>query len=503
MMYDWEVTFKDSNENEYIYDFWKNSICYAGDCFLEVRKLYMEHHVNDIVSLLDGKYSEEEILMNYKVVSNIEDSNKSIDGLKERVEKNPAEFLPALSRHTIENKIAHIRQLTLEVTQDCNLRCKYCVYSGNYDDRRTHTENNQVMPFDVAHRSIDYFFTLLHSKQRTAKFNSPAIGFYGGETLMAFDLIKKCVEYVHSIKKNDNINFTITTNGTLMTNEMAKFFKANDFSVLISLDGPKEEHDKFRVYQNESGTFDRIWKSITMLKEDEDYFERKVSFAATISKGHDALKIETFFRDKLKNKQVTVSNIRDEENTFCKIAPEHPRYKDNMVYLFKKFEDSIVKEQPLSRFLDNLFGSNYYKFIQRDFIELDKRINGDMKVYNIGSNCFPGEKIFVDVEGTFFVCERVNRNFSTGDYKHGFNIEKIERLVSLYSRFLMEHCLFCEARRFCSLCLSHHEKGDGVEYNGMCKKTREFLPNALKNYVSLSQKNKSSMITKLYKKELN
>ena len=88
--------------------------------------------------------------------------------------------------HHTEKKL---QQLTLQVTQQCNLRCEYCIYSGIYDGNRTHA--NKRMNFEVARKAIDFF--LEHSIETS----DVVIGFYGGEPLLEFELIRRCVEYAN------------------------------------------------------------------------------------------------------------------------------------------------------------------------------------------------------------------------------------------------------------------------------------------------------------------
>ena len=88
----------------------------------------------------------------------------------------------------LDNKL---QTITLQVTQQCNLRCEYCAYSGTYTNRR-HSE--KTMDFETAKKGIDF---LVHHSQNSKLLN---LSFYGGEPLLEFDLIKKCIEYI-------NVNF--------------------------------------------------------------------------------------------------------------------------------------------------------------------------------------------------------------------------------------------------------------------------------------------------------
>ena len=113
-----------------------------------------------------------------------------------------------------------IGQLILQVTQNCNLRCNYCVYSGGYDTRM---HNNKRMSFEMAKKSID--FLKLHSRNQ----ERVIIGFYGGEPLLEFSLIKKCVEYAESTLKGKKIEYSTTTNATLLNDEVIRYFILKNF----------------------------------------------------------------------------------------------------------------------------------------------------------------------------------------------------------------------------------------------------------------------------------
>lgn len=129
--------------------------------------------------------------------------------------------------------------LTLQVTQQCNLRCEYCAYSGMYENR-VHT--NKKMDFEMAKKAIDFFIE--HSRES----KDIIVGFYGGEPLLMFPLIKQCVEYIESIVEGKKISYAMTTNGTLLNDEVADFLAEHEVILSISLDGSKEEHNLHRKF---------------------------------------------------------------------------------------------------------------------------------------------------------------------------------------------------------------------------------------------------------------
>lgn len=170
----------------------------------------------------------------------------------------------------------NVAQVTLQVTQQCNFRCSYCPYTtAEFDVQRKH--NSNTMSYETAKAAVDFF------AEHSANQNDVCVGFYGGEPLLEYDLIKAMVEYSEKIFKGKNLTFTVTTNGSLFTPENVKFFNEHNFNVMISLDGPPEVHDRSRKFAATGmGTFSVIAKNIQMIKEDFPEFFNKISFNIVI-----------------------------------------------------------------------------------------------------------------------------------------------------------------------------------------------------------------------------
>src|SRR5699024_8096020 len=113
-------------------------------------------------------------------------------------------FLTHLLQH-------RIRDVILQVTQNCNLRCGYCTYGGNYKNR---THSLKTMNFELAKKAIDF------GVERSQESSDFVVSFYGGEPLLAFNLIKKCVAYAKENIQGKELHFNMTTNGTLLTTEI-------------------------------------------------------------------------------------------------------------------------------------------------------------------------------------------------------------------------------------------------------------------------------------------
>ena len=116
------------------------------------------------------------------------------------------------------------------------------------------------MDFETAKKAIDFYL------KRSEKADQLALSFYGGEPLLEFELIKKCVSYILQRKGDKKILFTMTTNGTLMTEDVIEFLVKYEFNLMISLDGDKKSHDINRRFKTGKGSFDIILENLSRLK---------------------------------------------------------------------------------------------------------------------------------------------------------------------------------------------------------------------------------------------
>lgn len=156
-----------------------------------------------------------------------------------------------------ENPEDGIKRLVLFVSQDCNLECRYCFTRSRGGIQKKH------MSEEVARAAVDLLF------QESNKVENLAIGFYGGEPMLRFDLIKKIIPYANrkAEELHKTIKYNMTTNGTLLTDEAIQFIVANNIRTALSLDGSRQIHDKNRVFPDGSGSFSRVFPAYTRLKE--------------------------------------------------------------------------------------------------------------------------------------------------------------------------------------------------------------------------------------------
>lgn len=146
--------------------------------------------------------------------------------------------------------------LSLAIAQKCNMGCGYC-----YAEQGDFGGPMKNMDLLTAMKSIDL---LLKDCPEGGKVQ---LTFLGGEPLINKQALKMATTYAanEAQKKNIQVSYSITTNGTLVTEEDAHFFEEYGFAVTISLDGLKEEHDKLRPMKGGQGSYDKIMKNIAPL----------------------------------------------------------------------------------------------------------------------------------------------------------------------------------------------------------------------------------------------
>jgi len=144
-----------------------------------------------------------------------------------------------------------LQTLVMNVTNQCNLSCQYC-YEFGEDKIATPEGKKKFMDVETAKASVDYLFAQSEGRK------SVHITFFGGETLMNFPLLRHVVDYSNeqAARKNVKIDFSLTTNATLLTPQIIDFLAANRIGVTVSIDGPKEMNDSFRVFSNGRGSYD-------------------------------------------------------------------------------------------------------------------------------------------------------------------------------------------------------------------------------------------------------
>lgn len=413
-------------------------------CFKVHNKYYVyDRNKNKIVEISEESY---EILSNIKDDYTFENFSDKINNYLENglLEQSKLEKIEHPKTDMVKLLTeGSLHQIILQVTQRCNLKCNYCFYGcGNYENRN---HSNKKMTFGMAKNIINYIFE--HSKD----LDSIIVSFYGGEPLLEFDLINKCIEYIKLEFEGKKVRFSMTTNATLIDEKKVKFLVDNDFDLTISLDGTKELHDSNRKFANGKGSFDIIMRNLKYLKEEYPEFYKKIRFNTVASEKCDINCIDNFFTNNevLEENMTTLSPI-NELYTSNNINYNDDYYISSKFELFKVFLAAIGKLD--SKYVSKLFSQ---KIGQIAHVNNIMRSNGSYTVGHPAGPCIPGVmRLFVNTDGQFFPCERVSETskvMQVGSIDTGLDLDKIKRLINV-GQTTKKQCLECWAFKFCGMC---------------------------------------------------
>lgn len=346
----------------------------------------------------------------------------------------------------IKNLIARcISQLIIEVTNACNFKCRYCHQTNILQKQK------KVMTEEVAYQSIDFLFD--HSKDAT----EIAITFYGGEPLLNFELIKKIVLYANKKFKTKIVSYNMTTNASLLNNEIISFLVKNNFSLLISLDGNENIQNFHRKYLSDGrATFADVWRNISLIKDNySNYFNSNVNFNSVVLPDENPSKVICFFKEhNIPKTAIRISNADLSGIDYTRV-----------------------------KYIEKAYGYNFLDFDEnfRDFLERLKSKNMLSTEWHHNGPCVPAaRRLFVSIDGNFYPCEKIEgaSDCLIGNLKEGLDVEKAERLLNI-GKLTSSDCLSCWAMRLCSMCVKHCLDGGSISLEKKKKACKQLRKNAL------------------------
>jgi len=406
-------------------------------------KYIYDRETNSILALNDDEYEAFERIHQKQVNA---DDKKILKSFQERgfckeseLEKIEHPEDKYLEFH-LDNKI---EKITLQITQNCNLRCSYCTFSKIYKNRG-HT--NKKMSYETMKKSID--FLIKHSTNS----KTVDVGFYGGEPLLEFDSIKNLLIYIKKQYPYKKITYSLTTNGTVFDDEIIQFLSDNQFNLTVSIDGPKELHDKNRVFANGEGSFDQMMDHLYYIKKKNPEFFKKISFNTVIAPGSDYKCVNDFF-----NASDIIEDALFFSTTLSDFNSKEPiKYEESYFINYK-----IQRTKMLLAALGFIDKEKISKLLLQE-IALINRFNKDLgasnglaKVAHPGGPCIPAAKrLMVDVDGNLYPCERVSetsKSMRMGTLDLGFDIDKARAILNI-GQLTSEECKACWNFLHCTMC---------------------------------------------------
>lgn len=342
----------------------------------------------------------------------------------------------------VHKNLKHLKQLVFEVTESCNLSCKYCGLSDLY--KGYVGRKNRTLSFDKVKLIIDYIFKLREIIMDSAY--PLVVSFYGGEPLLNMKLIVQTVSYIKTIGFK-GVTFSMTTNGILLHKYM-DFLIKEEFHLLISLDG-NEANQSYRTFHNGENSFKSVYKNIVLLKERyPKYFEKNVEFNSVI---HNKNSIQSVFE--FINTNFNKIPMMDSINTLG--IEDHNKLKFKEMYQnpyesllnsdnYENLEKSIFIRSPRIRnLMTYLFYNSGNTFQTINHLLSDDNVNSTRYT----GTCSPfAKKMFITAKGYILQCEKISHEFALGkivDGKVELNFESVAKKQNKLIDKLSSQCHNC------------------------------------------------------------
>ena len=361
-----------------------------------------------------------------------------------------------ISHLDIEYSLANLKQLVFEVTDACNLRCKYCAYADLYEgyDQR----ENLKLPFQKAKLIIDYLYEYWE-KRYCIEVNDPiTIGFYGGEPLLNVPFIQQVIIYIESLNPiGKKFHYNMTTNAILLDRYM-DFLAENEFRLLISLDGD-EKGQSYRVDTKGKNSFDKVLANIQLLRSKyPSYFEHYVMFNSVLHNRNEVESTYRFIKDKF-GKEPMISPLNNSGVRKDKLQEFYQAYQNVATSIQKANNCEALKNELFIKSPETGALVNYiYHHTGNVFNDYNDLLLGrEGSSFPPSGTCIPfSKKMFITVKGRILQCEKIDHEFALGQItnkKVELNLEQAARQHNKYTFRYMNQCKTCAAKQLCTQCV--------------------------------------------------
>ena len=387
----------------------------------------------DLISLFEEKTKDDavkEIFEKYKACDGITEGDvaECYDEIAELKQSGllftPDTFEP-MAGELKSRTSGVIKALCLHVAHTCNLNCEYCFASqGKFHGERA------LMSFETGKAAID-FLVASSGKRRNLE-----VDFFGGEPLMNFEVVKELVKYARSIEKEcgKNFRFTLTTNGVLIDDDVIDFANRECSNVVLSLDGRREVHDRFRVDYLGHGSYDAIVPKFQRLVEKrggKNYYMR----------GTFTHLNPDFLKDIEAMLDLGFTEL-SMEPVVCAEGDPYALTAEDMPIVFEQYEK--LAELMIKRRREGRPFTFYHYMID---------LKGGPCIYKRISGCGSGtEYMAVTPWGDLYPCHQFvgDEKFRLGDVWHGVDNKSIQNEFASCNVYARPECASCWARLYCS-----------------------------------------------------
>ena len=402
-------------------DTFSGSIHIVDDAAFDIIEAFQEKGKEELIGELLVKYADdpeitkEELEECYEQIAELKDTGKLFS---EDVFEEAAGVLK-------ERTSGVVKALCLHVAHTCNLNCSYCFASqGRYSGDRA------VMSFETGKRALDFLV------ENSGTRHNLEVDFFGGEPLMNFDVVKQLVAYARSIEKEKgkNFRFTLTTNGMLIDEDVIDFANREMSNVVLSLDGRKEIHDRFRVDYAGNGSWERIvpkFQQLVSARGGRNYYMRGTFTHAN----------PDFLKDIEKMLELGFTEL-SMEPVVC--APDDPSAltDEDLAVVTEQYEQ--LAELMLRREREGRPFTFYHYMID---------LSGGPCIYKRISGCGSGtEYMAVTPWGDLYPCHQFvgDEHFRLGDIWNGIDNSAVQSEFKNCNVYAHPECADCWAKLYCS-----------------------------------------------------
>ena len=404
-----------------VIDVCSGAIHVVDEVAYDIISLFESNSKDDILSKIAQKYADRADIS----TDDISECYNQVCSLKEQGKLFAPDTFASMAGKLKEKTAGVVKALCLHVAHTCNLNCAYCFASqGKYHGDRA------IMSFEVGKQAFDYLIKNSGTRRNLE------VDFFGGEPLMNFDVVKQLVAYAREIEKehNKNFRFTLTTNGLLIDDDVIEFANKEMSNVVLSLDGRKEIHDRYRVDYSGNGSWDRIvpkFQQLVEAREGKNYYMR----------GTFTHRNPDFLND-IKQMLDLGFNELSMEPVVC--APGDPAEltEEDLPIVLDQYEK--LAELMLEKNKEGKPFTFYHYMID---------LTGGPCIYKRISGCGSGtEYMAVTPWGDLYPCHQFvgDEKFRLGDVWTGVTNTEIQGEFAACNVYAHEECKDCWARLYCS-----------------------------------------------------
>lgn len=408
------------NDYSIALDVFSGSVHVVDKVALEAIRLYEQMNREDTIKSLMAQFPEEKDLTKENIHSLLD----TLDELKAAGKLYSSDdYLQ--NADTLKKDSDVIKALCLHVAHACNLTCSYCFAGqGKYKGQ------TELMSAQTGKQALD--FLIAHSGKR----RHLEVDFFGGEPLLNWEAVKEIVRYGRELEKKHNkvFRFTLTTNGVALNDEIMEFCNREMHNVVLSLDGRKEVHDRFRVDHQGKGSYETIvpkFKDFVSSREDSGYYIRGTYTKNNLDFLNDVLHMADLGFTQLSMEPVVT-------------APDDPEAltEEDLKVIYEQYE-KLALEMLKRKREGRGFDFYHYNIDLANGPCIKKRLSG----------CGSGtEYLAVTPNGDLYPCHQFvgDENFKMGGLKDGVINLGLQQEFAQNTLFSHSECKDCWAQLYCA-----------------------------------------------------